>query len=129
MGKLLPFILLAFLSACHEPGPLGMQDGTIADSQISSSSYPSSAKFARLGGSQYWNPTLGNPSQWFRVDLLSIVTFTAVKTQGSGTGSEYWAQLQIATGFSVDSMSYFKDNNQNNLVSEIHYQYRKNNKS
>ena len=98
-----------------------MQNGAIANSQISSSSYASSAKNARLGGGSYWNPKQRNPSEWFRVDLLSIVTFTAVKTQGSGSGSEYWAQLQIATGFSVDSMSYFKDEEQNKKVSVRHY--------
>ena len=97
-----------------------MQKKLIADSQISSSTYPSSAKNARLGGSSYWNPKQRDPSEWFRVDLLSIVTFTAVKTQGSGTGSEYWATLQIATGFSVDSMSYFKDEKQNKKVSVRH---------
>ena len=97
-----------------------MQNGAIANSQLSSSSYASYAKNARLGGGSYWNPTQRNPSEWFRVDLLSVVTFTAVKTQGSGSGSEYWAQLQIATGFSVDAMSYFKDEKQNKKVSVRH---------
>ena len=101
-----------------------MQDGTITDSQISASSYPSSAKNARLGGDWFWNPTVGNPSQWFRVDLLSTFIMTAVKTQGSGIGSEYWAQLQIAIGFSVDSMSYFKDDNQDEIVSVTHNSYK-----
>ena len=103
-----------------------MQNGAILDSQISSSSYFSYAKNARLNGSSFWNPIQRHPSEWFRVDLLSLVIMSAVKTQGSGRGFEYWAQLQIATGFSVDSISYFKDSYQNVIVSVTHNSYRKN---
>ena len=119
MGNSL-IVCLCLFAACHEPVPLGMQDGTIANSQISSSSYPNSAKNARLGGSSSWNPIYNLPSEWLRVDLLSIVTMTAVKTQGSAYGPEYWTKLHIATGVSVDSMSYFKDDNQNKKVSVSH---------
>ena len=95
-----------------------MQSGAIADSQISSSSYSDTAKYGRLGAYTWWNPKWKKESEWLRVDLLSVVTMTAIQTQGSGREfNEYWAQLQIATGFSVDSMSYFKDNNQNVIVS------------
>ncbi|XP_071959436.1 uncharacterized protein [Antedon mediterranea] len=63
---------------------LGIADGTITDSQMTSSSNYGSyrASEGRLHGSSAWSAGTTNTNQWIQVDLGSIKQVTRVATQG-----------------------------------------------
>ena len=80
-----------FFSGCTNIKPLGMENGTILNSQVSASSknaWQSSAPLARLNLQPMspllsgWVPNTGDPSPWLQVDFLSYAKVTAILTQG-----------------------------------------------
>ncbi|XP_022083845.1 uncharacterized protein LOC110975570 [Acanthaster planci] len=67
---------------CATPVPLGMQDGTISDENITASSGKDTAKNARLNGSDAWlHGNEANP--WIEVDLGEKTVVSGVITQGN----------------------------------------------
>ena len=98
--------LLFILSAI----PLGMEDGSIADEQVTASS--------NFNGRNPWNGRLNNTNghwaagrndatPWIQVAFSSAVTITAIQAQGAAFGLTQWVEeLQIQTGDSESSLSY-----------------------
>ena len=90
-----------------------MENGTIGNSQITSS--PSDNDYlawkGRLNGDEYWIATVNEPKgEWLQVDFLSVVTITAIQTQGYGTSRQmYVTNLQIAIGISLDYFDFIWD--------------------
>ena len=85
-----------------------MEDGSIADNQITASSYASGVGYSRQPWEgrlnydkwSYWAPI--NPAQdstpWIQVAFSSAVTITAIQTQGGGFHSAWVTELEIQTG-------------------------------
>ena len=104
-----------FVSDCS-PKPLGMENGTIFDSQLTASSSSGSnvsAKYARLnyprGGAWVSNPRSG---QWLQIDLLDYHTsVTSVATQGRSLGyRNQWVTTYKLQFNNLDhSFKYFKE--------------------
>ena len=71
---------------CSQPVPLGMEDGTITNSQITSSSNHENfnAWKGRLNGNLCWSSEVqfSISDEWFQVDFLSVVTIEAIQIQG-----------------------------------------------
>ena len=87
---LIKFLLIDTL-ACDQSTPLGMKDGTIADSQITASSnYRNYGPWrGRLGNTRSWATKTENASSpWIQVKFLNVVVITGVQTQGG----YYWNQ-------------------------------------
>ena len=108
-----------FVSDCS-PKPLGMENGTIFDSQLTASSSSGSnvsAKYARLnyprGGAWVSNPRSG---QWLQIDLLDYHTsVTSVATQGRSLGyRNQWVTTYKLQFNNLDhSFKYFKEEGKN----------------
>ncbi|KXJ06666.1 Disintegrin and metalloproteinase domain-containing protein 23, partial [Exaiptasia diaphana] len=72
--------------------PLGIQDGTISDSQITATSYRSNDKpfYARLHNGSYWCTRHNDKNQHLQIDLGKTMRITRVATQGRGTWWYDW---------------------------------------
>ncbi|XP_067041220.1 tyrosine-protein phosphatase Lar-like isoform X3 [Acropora muricata] len=68
----------------NKTSALGMANGTITDSDITSSSVLNSsyAKFARLGRGKAWIPTNTDGHSWIQVNLQRLINITGLATQG-----------------------------------------------
>ena len=102
-----------------------MEDGTITNSQITSSSnYENfNAWKGRLNGNLCWSSELqvSISAEWFQVDFLSVVTIEAIQIQGFQDNiDEYVKILQVATGNSQDSLYFIRDDNEVVKVSVKH---------
>ena len=73
-----------------------MEDRTIADSQITASSYFEEYYEpwqARLHNTRSWSTKTQNPSSpWIQVLFLNIVVITGIQTQGGGNMNKYWVE-------------------------------------
>ncbi|XP_072017274.1 uncharacterized protein [Amphiura filiformis] len=101
-------------NACSQPMPLGMEDRTISDAQLSASSYYDSRytpSEGRLNNNEPWGTASGDTNMWFQVDFLSAVTITKIITQGNthNTYINWITTLQIAFGDSASSLSLIRD--------------------
>ncbi|XP_015763107.1 PREDICTED: Down syndrome cell adhesion molecule-like protein 1 isoform X6 [Acropora digitifera] len=92
------FLILVFYISSQETGTqastqecanktsaLGMANGTITDSDITSSPVLNSdsyAKFARLGREKAWIPTKTDEHPWIQVNLQRLINITGLATQG-----------------------------------------------
>ena len=79
------FIVYFMFSECaNKTSALGMANGTITDSDITSSSVLNSsyAKFARLGRGKAWIPTNTDGHSWIQVNLQRLINITGLATQG-----------------------------------------------
>ncbi|XP_038060274.1 lactadherin-like [Patiria miniata] len=79
---------------CSSLQPLGMEDGTIQDDRITTSSiwsatYP--AREARLNNDKGWLASSDDANPWIEVDLVQSTVVTGVITQGAGRGSHVTA--------------------------------------
>ncbi|XP_072050165.1 neuropilin-2-like [Amphiura filiformis] len=93
------------ISACSQPSALGMEDGSILDSQITASSFwlvtestmlDMTGKWARLNGPFAWHTSVNYPTEpWVAVDLTLIVLLTGIKMQGSAYDTNYWISKVI----------------------------------
>eukprot|EP00794_Sanderia_malayensis_P004562 gene4562-5159_t len=74
--------------------PLGLEDRTIQDYQISASSYKLQnwAKNVRLNGGKYWEPFTVNKDEFIRVDFITRKVITHIATQGEGIHSIYYVR-------------------------------------
>nr|ACO95359.1 coagulation factor VIII isoform a precursor (predicted) [Dasypus novemcinctus] len=77
------------LNSCSMP--LGMESKTIADAQITASSYftnmfatwsPSQARLHLQGRTNAWRPQVNNPNEWLQVDFQKTMRVTGIATQG-----------------------------------------------
>ncbi|XP_015763104.1 PREDICTED: receptor-type tyrosine-protein phosphatase delta-like isoform X3 [Acropora digitifera] len=69
----------------NKTSALGMANGTITDSDITSSPVLNSdsyAKFARLGREKAWIPTKTDEHPWIQVNLQRLINITGLATQG-----------------------------------------------
>ncbi|XP_019483170.1 PREDICTED: coagulation factor VIII isoform X2 [Hipposideros armiger] len=71
--------------------PLGMENKTISDAQITASSYlnnmfatwsPSQARLHLQGRTNAWRPQANNPEEWLQVDFQKTMKVTGIATQG-----------------------------------------------
>lgn len=71
---------------CQEAQDLGMESGTILDSEISASSQYDSNHFARQGRLNFrggWRAAVDDENQWLQIDLgKGFANVTRVGTQG-----------------------------------------------
>ena len=77
---------------CNNSQPLGMEDGSIYDGQLTSSTFVDRSKaaiYGRLnlprksdGEGGAWRPDVEDESKWYQIDLLNHVKITGVATQG-----------------------------------------------
>ena len=69
-----------------------MENGAIADAQISASSQydrNNGPQRARLNGRGGWRPRTSNRDQWLQVDLEKYITVSRIATQGRSGGYFY----------------------------------------
>ena len=74
-----------FSECANKTSALGMANGTITDSDITSSPVLNSdsyAKFARLGREKAWIPTNTDEHPWIQVNLQRLINITGLATQG-----------------------------------------------
>ncbi|CAB4007248.1 Hypothetical predicted protein, partial [Paramuricea clavata] len=88
------------------PEALGMENGEIEDSQITSSSFipgmePSKG---RLNAGTAWVASSRNSNQWIQVCVNESVVFTAIATQG--IGDEYSRVTSYAVSYSSDGETF-----------------------
>ena len=102
-------------------GPLGIEDGSITDDQITSSSHWEDdarwkASEGRLNNpTQFWSKGDDDDTPWIQVAFSSPVTITAIQTQGAnddgedGDGEVWVTELEMQTGDSVTTLEYIMD--------------------
>ncbi|XP_028395369.1 uncharacterized protein LOC114519442 isoform X2 [Dendronephthya gigantea] len=91
--------------------PLGVEDGRIKNSQVSSSTEKngSSTSKGRLNGANSWRPANNDQNQWLQVDLDKKELVTAIATQGSGDGC--WVKTySISYGVDKENLTSYKIN-------------------
>ena len=98
--------------------PLGLESGSVANNQMTSSTYYSQHDFrpwkGRLNNGDYWATSGSFPSgSWLQVDFLSAVIMSGIKTQGSGPSwsqyNQFVEKLKVKTGMSTSSLKYIVD--------------------
>ena len=78
-------VYFMFSECANKTSALGMANGTITDSNITSSSVLNSdsyAKFARLGRGKAWIPIDTDEHPWIQVNLQRLINITGLATQG-----------------------------------------------
>ena len=102
-------------------GPLGIEDGSITNDQITTSSYWQDENAypgwkGRLNNTDgFWSMGEDDSAPWIQVAFSSPVTITAIQTQGAnddgdgGDGKVWVTELEIQTGDSVTTLSYIRD--------------------
>ena len=122
--KILTFVSVHVYCLECQPGPLGMEDGTIGNSQISSSSNYQDfyAWKGRLNGDSCWSSTKKDNNEWLQVEFLSVVTITAIQIQGfrQSEEDEYVEDLQVETGVLENSLNFIRNNYGSKIVSVKH---------
>ena len=101
---------------CRSFGPLGMEDRSIDDTQITASSYLSDFKphLARLNnqGLNHWAPDVSDfPfNLWIQVDFLTNVEIYGMKIQGfrNTNHNHFVAELKVQTGDSEESLKFIE---------------------
>ena len=116
------FLLLDKLLECEYTYPLGMENGAISDSQISSSSQWDSSlspKNGRLNHEQgpkkrgAWSARTNNDEQWLQIDLRDQQTkVTRVGTQGRNGHIQWVTKYKLQYGNDEGSLQYFKEEGQ-----------------
>ncbi|XP_028416913.1 lactadherin-like [Dendronephthya gigantea] len=85
---------------CVNPQPLGMEDGSIGDGQLTASSYLTVARHAiasRLNSGS-WRQASGDTNPWLQVDLLHQTKITGVATQGHRDNPSLIKTFKMSTG-------------------------------
>ena len=104
-----PWSVLDLFSAVTPLAPLGMEDGSITDDQITASSYDGDYEPRLNNPNGQWSPEFKDLTPWIQVKFSSAVYITAIQTQGSPIVNRWVTELQIQTGDSEDSLSYIMD--------------------
>lgn len=101
------------------PVPLGMENGTILDSQISASSVfdPNhAAQQARLhfkagrGKAGSWSAEKNDNSQWLQVDLHQTTRVTEIATQGRNAYKQWVTQYKLQYGEDGHTFKFYRQN-------------------
>ena len=94
------------------PGPLGLEDGTIQDGQMTASSqYADLAPHhGRLHKTRFWASSGYDASTWLQVDFLKLVVITGIQTQGAGTIGQWATSVQIQHGNDVNALQTILEN-------------------
>ena len=102
--------------------PLGMEDGSITDVQVSSSSRlddnhsPSQARLNfkeegnKAGG---WSAQTNDKNQWLQVDLSSYTRVTRVATQGLNANDEWVTKYKLQYSDDGKNFQYYKQQGDN----------------
>ncbi|XP_072037292.1 lactadherin-like [Amphiura filiformis] len=111
---------------CSSPEALGLENGTLTDTQITASSEGSitrsngaikyfAARNARLHHSSYWRPLFSDENPWIRVHLDGVHVITGLVSQGSGGYNDksscvksYMVQYQHLS-VNASEMEFIKD--------------------
>ena len=104
--------------------PLGVKDGTIQDSQLSSSSNAGGSHVVtrgRLDSTDSGSFCVGsnNADQWIQVDLLEPVTVTGVVTQGRRDYGQWVTRYQVKYGNDGTNFETIKDEDGDDHVSRF----------
>ena len=98
------------------PHPLGMEDGRIKDSQISSSSYSYGNKpqFARLNTQSSmltagWSAAFNDKNPWIQVDFERPVLVGGLVTQGGSLSNEWTTAYRVSYGMEADELMQVVD--------------------
>ena len=86
-----------------------MENGAIADAQISASSQydrNNGPQRARLNGRGGWRPRTSNRDQWLQVDLEKYTTVSRIATQGRGSGRYGPCVTSYRLQYSDDGVNY-----------------------
>ena len=111
--------MISIFSARSEtPSPLGLENGSINDSQITGSkhTYDLKPSKARLNGEKCWSAINKNP-MWIQIDFLTVLIVSGIQTQGAGINTQWVKTLEIKTGLKVSSLSSIMENNITKVVS------------
>ena len=111
--------------ACRDP--LGMEDGTIANKQITASSKWDGNHLARLGRLHLnasgdiaggWVAGIQDTNQWYQIDLYSHYTkVTGVATQGREDYPQWVTNYKLQYGNDGVSFEYYKE--QGNVTDKV----------
>ena len=107
---------------CPTPAPLGLEDGTILDAQMTSSrTYGGgyTAPNGRLNGPRAWFCLDCDASDWIQVDLLTCAIVTGVIMQGreDGQGDQYVSKYNVEYKMDeADPFLYIQEADGTNVV-------------
>lgn len=105
--------LLLFLAPCN--GPLGMENGDIANSQLSSqgiAAQGAGAIYARLNGPSAWclmSNSMNPGIDYLQIDLLKPTRITAITTQGQSNSYVREYALQYCATSDMNSCALYLD--------------------
>ena len=111
--------LVFFIIYAVCPVPLGMENGTILDSQITASSVfaPNyAAQQARLhfkaggGKTGSWSAENNDDSQWLQVDLKQTTRVTEIATQGRNAYRQWVTQYKLQYGEDGHTFKFYRRN-------------------
>ena len=80
--------------------PLGMESGTISNTQITSSSGSSTAINTRLDTNSAWIAGVSDKNQWVEVNLYRQMVITGVIMQGNPSSDKWVTRYKVE--FSLD---------------------------
>ncbi|XP_072042783.1 uncharacterized protein [Amphiura filiformis] len=99
-------------AVCASPAPLGMANGQLTDSMISTSTilYADNyfSHYARLDGPRSWTADLSDNYPWIQVDLFGTTNnaVSGVMTQGAPSYDEWITQYRVQLGDQQCSLQY-----------------------
>ncbi|XP_038060000.1 retinoschisin-like [Patiria miniata] len=93
-----PKDLCCNIDECSSPEPLGLEDGTVTDDHITSSSHQGNfpARDGRLNNNVAWVAQWGDTNPWIEVDLIDSTVVRGVITQGYYKYTHYVTHYQVA---------------------------------
>ncbi|XP_038205892.1 LOW QUALITY PROTEIN: coagulation factor V [Arvicola amphibius] len=120
------------LQGCELNGcstPLGLEDGRIANKQITASSFkkswwgdywePSRARLNAQGRVNAWQAKANNNKQWLQIDLLKIKKITAIVTQGCKSLSSEMYVKSYSIQYSDQGMDWKPYRQKSSMVDKI----------
>ena len=111
------FIFTYIKLDCISSKPLGMEDGSIPDNNITASSTHSNGKLAwgRLHYSQgSWTPNTDTGYQWFQVNFVpEVKLITHIATQGNGKNWWWVKEYYVMYKSGLEALKEYMENNKN----------------
>ncbi len=111
-----------YLETCkYNKYPLGLENGRVSDSQITSSSAWSatlSTRQARLNGAGCWTARRRDQNQWIQVDLGKEDVVTAIATQGQSNADQWVKTYSLSYSLNGKNFDCYK---MNGIVMVRHY--------
>ena len=102
------------VNQCNPPTKLGMEDGTIPEQNLDSSSNDGSRtpNHGRLNAvNTYWRNAAGDGSPWIQATLLAVSRVHGILIQGFDTSislASYASSIMIQTGLSISTLTYIR---------------------